>query len=878
MEDLVASVRAIYLTADEFQTEHNFSVRVVSPHGQQLIPRSWGFVADENIDNFFQLLARLLSAGFLVSLDHRADRFKDGRVVMLTFDVDSKDSKKEPDLPRVLSFFHDALGGVLRGADASLGFSRHVLLTQNISKPGSLHFYYYNIYAPLPAIRIAVRAVKDMIGDKLEECGLKLDAQPYVMGVLRYPHTYAFKSFPGQPDSRHVELGFFKGLKKLSHEEIQRNSPFVNCFDVDHNLVDGRLALFWALLHAAPQHRYVPIAPVKAARAAALEPGPPLPPSSEPAPYDPLSNIDRSLAKKVDMMDNTVYFDWAVFREIAPKYGASQETYNYLAERVVLIDMTFHFKTRGQQQTMTVYEVTHNTILGSAWNVNVHVPAGKLQKNGKRRLIQQSVWTWFKSVVECHSHAACCPRYPGRPSKEMDHVFNTWNGFVGYQYVIQPDFERVSLGDLCADRDLQFFMWFLHQVICNKSSAVFYRLLAWLRSVFMEPDLPVGVVPLIIGAGGVGKSLLFNFLRNHVFGVQHSAVVQSLDLLTQRFNGFSMRLSVCFVDESNAFTNHTLSTMKFVTTNPGGRQVERKGKEVSFNGPPLSLFLASNDTKMALEMHERRFLAFGCDDGYGNFQRTGHPEREAAVMAWQTMLNDTQRAQHLAGVLLCLLVRFFDMSQFNATRSEPLMTPIYVAMRKHGLSHFEQFWDECLSDYCNIRSNHPFDGSVATKIVREGDGSWALYVPFEGIKLHWYDFNTMNRSGRGRLATLRDNLVAIAGAKFETKQGTLWATIPRHKRCAELFANHIKLTVDEDTLKYEDHSGAWVKGASGRLEPTDEALFFACFSFFVQPTRAPSSPSLLSSDENSLDTDSIFQSAGSSSGSSSLSDLAGFEY
>lgn len=847
MEDLVASVRAIYLTADEFQTDHNFSVRVVSPHGQQLIPRSWGFVADENADNFFQLLARLTTAGFLVSLDCRADRLKD-RPVMLTFDVDSKDSKIEPDLPLLLALFHDALGGVLRGSDAILSFSRHVLVTQNISKPGSLHFYYYNIYAPLPAIRIAVRAVKEMIDEKLQECGLKLDTQPYVMGVLRYPHTYAFKSFPGQPDSRHVELGFFKGFSRLSHEEIQRNSPFVNCFDVDHNLVDGRLALFWALLHAAPQHRFVPIAPVKAARAVSVvEP--------EDEAEEANNAVDKSRMVLIDMMDNDVFFDWDVFRDLAPKHGKGQETFNYLTPRVAMLESMFVFKVRGPMCPRMTEKSFHELKTG-AWNIDV--PAG----GGKRKDAKESVWKWYKLVCVQYHRVACHPYFPGDDCSLFDpHELNSWAGFVGYQHVTAADFKRVTMADLSADRDLQFFMWFFHQVICNKSTAIFYRLLVWIRCIFVQPGVPLGMIPVMIGAGGLGKSLLFSFLKNHVFGEHHSAVVEKADILAQRFNGFSDRLSVCFVDEASALNDQSLNALKFTSTSEGGRPVERKGKEVAFSGPPLSVFLAANDNKVALPMNERRFLGVACDDSYGSDRRPA--EKEMIVMAWKNLLTDKQRCKHLAAMFLCLLVRFLDMAPFDADRNHQLMTPVYASMRKNGYSHFQQFWEECLTSVCNARPNHPFDGSISTKIVM--NGAWALHIPFDAVRYHWYDFNSTNRGVKGKSTTLLADLAKVANVKMETKNNVVWITFPSHRRCMELFSDHCALIVDEAALKYEEHS-------------IDDAAFFAKLSFFVEPARAPSSPSLLSSDDdNSLDTDSIFQSAGSS-GSSSVSDLAGFEY
>ncbi len=843
--EVVQALRTHYLTDDCYKDEHLLSLRVVGKNGATLIGRSWGKVTD--MFAVAQFLAQLLGAGCLVSADLRADRLG-VRPVMLTFDVDSADSSKEPPVGRLLGLFHDVLGDVLRGEDSALSCSRNVLVTQNVSKPGSLHLYYYNIYATLDQVRTVARFVKEVLGETLESLGLKLDLQPYVMGVLRWPHTYSFTAFPGQPDTRHLEIGFFDNGAKLTHIKVQKNSPFVNCFDVDLDIVPAMLPQFWCLLHAEPTHRTVGPAPQKLARAI----------SSVVEAEEESSEgeeFDEFVPVPIDMMDTATFFDFDELRRLVRQHGKSQEVFTWLARRVVMVGDRFYFKTRGPHG-LVVVEKVFTQVASGCWNVSF------VERRGKKK-IKTSVWAWYREVCRCYSADSCVPYFPGQQKEELSYIFNTWCGFVGYEYLQHEDFSLIGIHEFTEDFDFSFFMWFVHQVICNKSTAIFYRLLAWVRLIFTQPEVPVGIIPVMIGPGGLGKSLWIQFLQGYVFGDAHSAILEKADTLAQRFNGFSDRLSVCFIDEATALSDAALNALKFTATSAGNRPIERKGKEVAFSGMPLSLSLAANANETALKVHERRILGVGCDPKYGCELR--NREQEATVMLWKDIMTSPSRCRALAKLFVCFTVRFLDLREFTETRNDPLYTPVYVTMRKNGHTQFEQFWEECITNLANAKNSVPYDGSISTKIV--WDGSWARAIPFESVKQLWFEFIGINRGSNKKSQTLRENLIKIAQAKFEVKDGTLWVAFPSNHRCKELFLEYCVIGVDDAALKYEDHSGAWRWNVDG-LEPTDDAAFFAWFSFVTEPSVADRAGER--EERPGSDADSV--------GGSSSSDDSGFEY
>jgi hypothetical protein len=147
------------------------------------------------------------------------------------------------------------------------------------------------------------------------------------------------------------------------------------------------------------------------------------------------------------------------------------------------------------------------------------------------------------------------------------------------------------------------------------------------------------------------------------------------------------------------------------------------------------------------------------------------------------------------------LSRFFDISEFAAVRNQQLMTPAYVEMRRNGYSRFEHFWDECISTCCNYRADPHLDGSISARI--QATASWGTRLPFQLIKAHWLDFISANRDSNKRSNTLMENLVKLADAQTDIRDGVLWVELPSLSRCRELFARHSVLAVDEAALKYE---------------------------------------------------------------------------
>lgn len=201
--------------------------------------------------------------------------------------------------------------------------------------------------------------------------------------------------------------------------------------------------------------------------------------------------------------------------------------------------------------------------------------------------------------VRCFTKIAFRPNGVGLQPWEC----NVWPGFKA---------SEVTAVDMAL---VQPWLDHVHQVWAAGDPAITTYLLSWIQRILLHPERPTEVGVLLKGPQGCGKTLVAQFLTQHVFGPQVSLTTTGLDKVTGRFN--QCLLGKVFVNLNELSTSgdsyhSAFDKLKGLVTDPTV-QLEPKGLE-PFEVQNCLNFLGTtnHDFTLRMEAGDRRWACFEC--------------------------------------------------------------------------------------------------------------------------------------------------------------------------------------------------------------------------------------------------------------------------
>lgn len=853
---LVANLFADFFTGDDFNEQANVSVEVHVSGGALLVPRCWGFVPEDSFSRFAQSVCAILNAGYVIAVDSRV---RAGNDVMLYFDLDPLDKNPEvpvpiPEVGKVTEFLSTAVAHFLRVKDVQNKSNLYCAVTRNPSKPLSMHVYFFNVWChSLAELKTVVVGVQERVSSELASLGLKFDAGPTAMGSCRWPFTYAFNTRQRLPDTRHKIIGVFSGAKPLAPNSswVQTRTPFDGAMFVNNDYSQPRFPdALLALRLFRPNSSTV----ARAVVFVYFGTGSGRPSndsymdsqsqdSQDGLPPDALVP-DHSVDVDIDMTDLTTVLDLNVLRALVDKHGLGREVADHLRVRVCNIQTDVLVKQSNGRGGLYLFRTFLGKMVNGAMSINGLTAAALREQEfppaGRRRKAPpkpESVWRWWQRKSKFYTMADCNPFFPGRRTV-VPGVINLWSGYVCHRFLDDEWFKTVTADELARSVtcDFDFFMWYIHQVICNKSTGMFYRFLIFLRQLILNPEEPASMIPIFEGGGGVGKSSLLEWLCQYVFGTDHSIVLQTVSHLTNGFNSLAEKITFAMIDEAGSVNDDTLQKVKYATT-AKQRIIEKKFQESSVVTSPVSLLFSCNKVGVSLELDERRFIGGICDPLFA--ARNATPERKLLMDRFYLMTHDPAQAQELARHFVCMLVRFLDASEYNHIRSVPFVSPLYLTMLRQGASPVERFLVECVETRSNIPSGYRFEYGVIDFV--QSKGNWGTYYPFLALVQHYRSFSDFRKDHRHQL-TLREFLVEKIGCTIaDGPAGHVWITWPSIATVLQQLSLIRPSSVDIRQMDYVGLPG-FIVDASGQLYSENPPAWFDLWCFPKKKKDEPPEP------------------------------------
>ena len=102
--------------------------------------------------------------------------------------------------------------------------------------------------------------------------------------------------------------------------------------------------------------------------------------------------------------------------------------------------------------------------------------------------------------------------------------FNTWGGFQA-KLVTNIDMDKVNP-----------WLGHIRDVWANGDEHTYRYIMSWFKQGFTSPETPCGVALLIRGDQGAGKTMVADFVADHVYGRTLSLTTTGLDSILARFN------------------------------------------------------------------------------------------------------------------------------------------------------------------------------------------------------------------------------------------------------------------------------------------------------------------------------------------------------
>ena len=133
----------------------------------------------------------------------------------------------------------------------------------------------------------------------------------------------------------------------------------------------------------------------------------------------------------------------------------------------------------------------------------------------------------------------------------------------------------------------------LKKTICRGDQNLFTFIWDWLADIFQHPTLKNGVILVLRGKQGTGRSFIGEVVLSKILGAAYT-ILNDPDTLTNRFNGALSNRLVVHLDEAFFSGDPAVrSKIKNLSTSPY-IQIELKGHEMVKQNNYIRLFITTN--------------------------------------------------------------------------------------------------------------------------------------------------------------------------------------------------------------------------------------------------------------------------------------------
>jgi hypothetical protein len=187
-------------------------------------------------------------------------------------------------------------------------------------------------------------------------------------------------------------------------------------------------------------------------------------------------------------------------------------------------------------------------------------------------------------------------------SEQHKHTFNLFTGFKAKPIwdIKKEQFKKVDI-----------LLSHILNVWCKGDNEISEYILNWLAHLFQFPDKKTGIMLLFKSTKqGAGKNIIFDFIKEWIYGDKNCLEINDIDQLTSKFNSLVGHKLLTLCDEVGMFgTDHkNADKLKNIITQKTQR-IEKKGMDAyTVNDYNNFIALTNNDWAMKIECGDRRHV------------------------------------------------------------------------------------------------------------------------------------------------------------------------------------------------------------------------------------------------------------------------------
>lgn len=192
-----------------------------------------------------------------------------------------------------------------------------------------------------------------------------------------------------------------------------------------------------------------------------------------------------------------------------------------------------------------------------------------------------------------------------KPNSNDTKAFNLFKGFKSKKI----DFDM---------KKIEPVLNHIKEVWANDNKTVYDYIINWFASIIQKPEQKTGVALVFISNEGAGKNIIFDWLKERIFG-QYAVNVADIDKIVGKFNNTLSYKLLTLLNEANQVDgnyNKAWDLMKNLITE-NKQIVEKKGVDpFEIDDYNNYLFFSNNSNPVKISGRDRRYMINTCSNKY----------------------------------------------------------------------------------------------------------------------------------------------------------------------------------------------------------------------------------------------------------------------
>jgi hypothetical protein len=302
-------------------------------------------------------------------------------------------------------------------------------------------------------------------------------------------------------------------------------------------------------------------------------------------------------------------YDEAI-NDIINKMGDSICIFNYGTKRYIAV-YTFY----NEEHDTKIMDVGKYLPFADNYkHIKIKYEAKIMDKNGKSRsvLIDKKLTSIIESEISfLYEKYYIKPYHPFENNENTDKRFKNLFSPMIAKYLKNYDITKINP-----------ILIHIKKVLANNNEYHYKWIMSWLHQIIRTPWKKTDKCIVLNGKQGTGKSLLFDFMKKHIFGDITAYYAAGMGALIDRFNWWGLSNIFIICDEPTKLNELNLSTyeekLKTIITAPT-KELEKKGGDKIQGANFSNLIITSNHTKGIVVREDcRRYAIFKVSNKYIN--------------------------------------------------------------------------------------------------------------------------------------------------------------------------------------------------------------------------------------------------------------------